>query len=229
MSRRAASSGFRPPRSPEAGHKSDEDRRGKDRRGKRRLGKHPGRGPSDLPLLVESVFFYLYDVGRSVDLDKVASLLPAHPDFGIAKRLESDGPKLTPLGLVLGSLRIPFGNTAAIIINILLAVIAVLVATNLPIKIRRHEEESDEEDLDEEEPLLVTGEESEEQEKEPEKEERKTSAASKMRVAVMEPNELQSSGAGKKAKAPSFANYVPPTRTFASSPIFTSFPASGNS
>ena len=101
MSRRAASSGFRPPRSPEAGHKSDEDRRGKDRRGKRRLGKHPGRGPSDLPLLVESVFFYLYDVGRSVDLDKVASLLPAHPDFGIAKRRDTPASLTLPMPLIL--------------------------------------------------------------------------------------------------------------------------------
>jgi S-DNA-T family DNA segregation ATPase FtsK/SpoIIIE len=110
------------------------------------------------------------------------------------------------LGLVLGSLRVPFGNTVAVILNILLAVIAILVTTNLPIKIRRHKEELDEEELDEEESLIVTGEESQELEKE----EKKTGAESKVRVAVVEPNELRPSSAGKKVKAPSFANYVPP-------------------
>ena len=110
------------------------------------------------------------------------------------------------LGLVLGSLRVPFGNTVAVILNILLAVIAILITMNLPIKIRRRKEELDGEELDEGKSLIVTGEESQESEKE----EKKTDAESKVRVAVVEPHELQPSSAGKKAKAPSFANYVPP-------------------
>ena len=114
------------------------------------------------------------------------------------------------LGRALGALRIPFGNAAAIIINIILAVIAVLVAMNLPIKIKRREEEPDEDEFEEEDSLSVTGDEPEETDDEPEKEEKKTGAENKMRVAVVEPNELPSSGAGKKAKTPSFANYVPP-------------------
>lgn len=50
------------------------------------------------------------------------------------------------LGLVLGSLRFPFGETTAIVINILVLIIAVLVAANAPIKIgwpqRERKEES---------------------------------------------------------------------------------------
>ena len=115
------------------------------------------------------------------------------------------------LGLVLGSLRVPFGNTAAVIINILLAVIAVLVAMNVPIRIKRREDESEEEESDEDEPIIVTGDEPQESAKEPEKEEKRAVSESKMRVAVVEPNELQSASAtGKKPKALSFANYVPP-------------------
>ena len=40
------------------------------------------------------------------------------------------------LGLYLGSLRIPFGNTAAIIFDVFLLIIAILVTVNVPIKIR---------------------------------------------------------------------------------------------
>ncbi len=111
------------------------------------------------------------------------------------------------LGLALGSLRVPFGNTAAIIINVLLAVIAVLVAMNLPIKLRRHEELEEE---PEKKLLVVTGGEPQGTSKEPEKEGKKIGAEDKVRVAVAEPNELQPSGSGKRTKAPSFANYVPP-------------------
>jgi hypothetical protein len=54
-----------------------------------------------VPLLVEAVSFYLYDVGRSVDLDKVAALLPAHPDLGIAKRRDTPASLTLPTPLIL--------------------------------------------------------------------------------------------------------------------------------
>jgi hypothetical protein len=66
---------------------------GRDRRARR-------RGP-DLPLLVEAVFFYLHDVGRSVDLIKVADLVPAHPDLGIAKRRDTPASLTLPTPLIL--------------------------------------------------------------------------------------------------------------------------------
>jgi hypothetical protein len=59
------------------------------------------RASADLPLLVESVFFDLYDVGRSVDLDEVAKLIPAHPDFGMAKRRDTPASLTLPTPLVL--------------------------------------------------------------------------------------------------------------------------------
>jgi hypothetical protein len=108
MSRRAAPGGPRSfprsqdgPRPPEFPVRPEDDRRRKERRGKRRFGKRSGRASSDLPLLVESVFFYLYDVGRGVDLDKVANLLPAHPDFGIAKRRDTPASLTLPTPLIL--------------------------------------------------------------------------------------------------------------------------------
>jgi hypothetical protein len=69
------------------------ERLGRDRRSKR-------HGPN-LPLLVEAVFFYLYDVGRSIDLKKVAALVPAHPDLGIAKRRDTPASLTLPTPLIL--------------------------------------------------------------------------------------------------------------------------------
>jgi hypothetical protein len=106
MGRRTSSGGPRQPRfsgaekrpaTPrgELGHAKDERRAilGRDRRSMR-------RGP-DLPLLVEAVFFYLYDVGRSIDLKMVAALVPAHPDLGIAKRRDTPASLTLPTPLIL--------------------------------------------------------------------------------------------------------------------------------
>ena len=93
-----------------AGDSGRRDRHGgikKERRGHvdRRAG--PGRDRralprgSDLPLLVEAVFFYLYDVGRSIDLKMVAALVPAHPDLGIAKRRDTPASLTLPIPLIL--------------------------------------------------------------------------------------------------------------------------------
>jgi S-DNA-T family DNA segregation ATPase FtsK/SpoIIIE len=114
------------------------------------------------------------------------------------------------LGLILGSLHVPFGTMAAIVIDALLLIIAILVTANVPLKIRRHQNDEEEENKEEEEPIVVTGGGSRVSDKEPGKEEKKTGAENKMSVAVIESNELQQSGAGKKAKILSFANYVPP-------------------
>ena len=114
------------------------------------------------------------------------------------------------LGLILGSLRIPFGTVAAIIIDIILLIIAVLITANVPIRFQRQQEiENDEEENEDEEPIMVTGAETQKLAKEISDGEKKPEE-NKMRVAVVESNELPATGAGKKAKAPSFANYVPP-------------------
>ena len=100
-------------------------------------------------------------------------------------------------GYIFGSLHIPFGNTVAVIIDILLAVIAVLVTMNLPIKLGRREEGPDEDEFEEEDSLPVTGDE----QPEPEKAPKKTGAESKMRVAVVEPDELPLSGAREESES----------------------------
>ena len=74
------------------------ERRRVSRRIARRLDR---RASADQSLLVESVFFNLYDVGRSIDLDKVSKLLPAHPDFGVAKRRDTPASLTLPTPLVL--------------------------------------------------------------------------------------------------------------------------------
>ncbi len=117
------------------------------------------------------------------------------------------------LGLILGSLRIPFGQIAAVIINIFLFIIAVLITSNIPIKTdwfknTNEDEEDDEEDDD----PVITGAEQKATEKTNGKKDKKTSENEEKEseeLSVIEPGELNASK-GKKAKTPVFANYVPP-------------------
>ncbi|MCX7776321.1 MAG: hypothetical protein WHT81_05030 [Rectinemataceae bacterium] len=50
---------------------------------------------------VEIVHLYAYDIGRSIDLKKVASLIPAHHDIGFAKRRDTPVSLTLPKPLVL--------------------------------------------------------------------------------------------------------------------------------
>jgi hypothetical protein len=59
------------------------------------------RAAADRPFLVEFVLFDLYDVGRAVDLERAAALLPAHSDFGPAKRRDTPASLTLPTPLVL--------------------------------------------------------------------------------------------------------------------------------
>jgi hypothetical protein len=108
MPRRASPFGTRPAHGPgpeakrPAPEPSPADRRDRgDRRSHRARGKRGLRPADDQVLLVEAVLFYLYDVGRSVDLSKVAALVPAHPDLGIAKRRDTPASLTLPTPLVL--------------------------------------------------------------------------------------------------------------------------------
>jgi len=51
----------------------------------------------------EIVFFYLYDTGRSIDLKRVATMVPAIPDVDIIKN-KRDTPQslMLPAPLILG-------------------------------------------------------------------------------------------------------------------------------
>lgn len=56
---------------------------------------------ADSVLPVEIVHVYVYDIGRSVDLKKAASLIPAYPDLGFAKRRDTPASLTLPKPLVL--------------------------------------------------------------------------------------------------------------------------------
>ncbi len=111
------------------------------------------------------------------------------------------------LGLVLGSLRTPFGSTAASVINVFILIIAILVTANVPLKVRwpRKEAGEDVEDVPEEKPILVTGEGSTE-EKESPKEDSKDNLEDVSVTHQKEHDETKP----RKFKAPVFKNYVPP-------------------
>ncbi len=105
------------------------------------------------------------------------------------------------LGVILGSLKIPFGNLAAIIINSIIFVSAILVTLNAPLKIKWPEKSAPEGA-----PLLAPVEEKKIAAAEKEQEEKEEE--------IPEPRpEAAKSEPVKKARRtprPSFANYVPP-------------------
>lgn len=113
------------------------------------------------------------------------------------------------LGMVLGSLRIPFGNMAAAIIDGFIFIISILVTANVPLRVKwpeRTERDEEEDGFEEEEELPVTG-----------TEEKKTKAQKgageekeDVQPTVVEPKTMFGLGGGRKTKAPVFVNYVPP-------------------
>jgi S-DNA-T family DNA segregation ATPase FtsK/SpoIIIE len=114
------------------------------------------------------------------------------------------------LGLVFGSLRVPFGVIAATTIDIFILIISVLVTANVPIKVNwpwNNEGEEQEEDI----PLLVTGadEENTPAEKPPKDKEKKSTMPEDLAV-VHAKNGEELGKIKKPAKAPVFVNYVPP-------------------
>jgi S-DNA-T family DNA segregation ATPase FtsK/SpoIIIE len=58
------------------------------------------------------------------------------------------------LGLVLGSLRLPFGETAALVINVLILIVAILITLNVPIRFRRKIKEKN---IEEKMPVITEG------------------------------------------------------------------------
>jgi DNA segregation ATPase FtsK/SpoIIIE, S-DNA-T family len=124
------------------------------------------------------------------------------------------------LGQVLGALRIPFGNTAAIILNVAIAVIALLVTVNTPIRMPWQKDPNAEEDdvpelvvgklKPEEEQAIATASKSnedDEDEKDEDEEEKKTVA--KIKAAEADANAF-AAPILKKLPPQAFKNYVPP-------------------
>jgi S-DNA-T family DNA segregation ATPase FtsK/SpoIIIE len=118
------------------------------------------------------------------------------------------------LGLILGSLRMPFGEIAAAVINIFILMISILVTANVPLKITWPQKKTVEEsEDDDEEELVVTGTEEDvpvkiKAPKEAKvKEEKKEESGELKEIAIAE---SRSDAKPQKMKAQVFANYVPP-------------------
>ena len=116
-------------------------------------------------------------------------------------------------GLVLGSLRTPFGTIAASVINVFILIISILVTANVPFKLRWPAKERDGiEEPEDNEPLLVTGdtepeiEDAEEEDKKSKKAERESEDAEDVSVTHQKDHDDKP----RKFKAPVFKNYVPP-------------------
>ena len=111
------------------------------------------------------------------------------------------------LGWVFGSLQIPFGVTAAGIINFFILVIAVLVTANVPLKLKWPAKDIEEDEEEEEKPILVTG--ADEVEEKTEKTE-KEDEEDKKDVKEVSVTEHKDDPKPHKFKMPVFSNYVPP-------------------
>ncbi len=118
------------------------------------------------------------------------------------------------LGLVFGSLRLPFGTTAAVVLNIAILVIGILITVNIPLKLRRQRK-----DLaagEEGKTLVVTGEEADERQETGGK--GQGTSGEKTKDAETERNaskaEIVENAAlavePKKVSPPKFADYIPP-------------------
>jgi S-DNA-T family DNA segregation ATPase FtsK/SpoIIIE len=121
------------------------------------------------------------------------------------------------LGLVFGSLRVPFGVIAATTIDVFILIISVLVTANVPIKVNwpwnSEDGEEDEEDI----PLLVTGADGEKTTagkaadgKDAKGDKNKNPSAPEDLAVVHAKDGEELAGKIKKAKAPVFTNYIPP-------------------
>ncbi|MEK7110737.1 MAG: DNA translocase FtsK, partial [Patescibacteria group bacterium] len=114
------------------------------------------------------------------------------------------------LGLALGSLKIPFGNAAAVVLNIIILTIAALVTVNAPLRLPRFAfKNKDEGDAE----PVVTGEgktekETKADEKEKRDKEGEGAEDEAPEISIALPTLL--GGRGKKGPAPKFENYVAP-------------------
>jgi S-DNA-T family DNA segregation ATPase FtsK/SpoIIIE len=160
-------------------------------------------------LLFVAVVFFSSERRRMVGTTLLGGALVILSALGFLELVEPTRGGL--LGLVIGSLRISFGTPAAMVIDIVLFVIAILVTANVPLKFRRSVKDEDEEESAGSPVVVVAGDRPKENEtKEPSREESRPEPRSKMNVAVVEAEDLPPASGAKKTKAPSFANYVPP-------------------
>ena len=116
------------------------------------------------------------------------------------------------LGLVFGSLRMPFGKIAASVINIFIFFVAILVTANVPLKFSFTKEDEEEEEKRSEKKPTVTMPNEPEPDGETEKTETGKTAGGPKKPEKLEVIEAKDSKSPKDARAKPavFANYVPP-------------------
>jgi len=127
------------------------------------------------------------------------------------------------LGLILGSLRVPFGKIAAAVIDSFILLISILVTANVPLKVFWPEKKPADEldgsgdDNEEDVPLVVTGTQEEKPIKTKTSPEGKVEAKeddadeSDSKVQIVEPHgDPHADGKARKLRPVVFANYVPP-------------------
>lgn len=117
------------------------------------------------------------------------------------------------LGLILGSLKIPFGEAAAIIVNIVVAVIAMLIATNMPIRIKRFKKDSAENGIASGKDIIIkTADDARATAGKSEEDKNKKAAGESDSAPQAEGYETASHLPGKQRKNPdqNMANYIPP-------------------
>lgn len=123
------------------------------------------------------------------------------------------------IGYILGSLHVPFGNIAAIVIDIFILVISVLVTANVPIKIKWPESSESEEDEEEEKEIIVTGADAPKAVSTKAPAEKPAKESEPEEVLVTHGKDDKDALKGKKFKAPVFANYVPPPLSLLNSDV----------
>lgn len=119
------------------------------------------------------------------------------------------------LGVILGSLRIPFGKIAAMVIDLFILIISIIVTANVPLKFTWPQKSGSADD-DVPEEILVTGTDDEavamkpkEEKAQPEKSKKEGEKAIED-LEVVHQKDDKDLGKSKKIKMPVFANYVPP-------------------
>jgi len=126
------------------------------------------------------------------------------------------------LGLILGSLKFPFGNVAAVIINIFIFIAAILVTTNIPLKIKLFNKKEEDEDYNEneesedEKKVLITGADQQSIKKTnkeeilSEKNQKENNSEETAQAPEIAETKDLNSAKNKKIKPQTFVNYVPP-------------------
>ena len=166
-------------------------------------------------LLFAAVVFLFSEKKKFVGITLLGALLLILSVLGLIELFSPKNGGL--LGLVLGSLQFPFGQIAAVIINIFTVVIAILITANIPLKTdwfkkAENEDENDEDENEDEDPIITGSEQKTATEKTNDKKDKKSSEEDEKDEedsSVIHPEESNTSK-GKRAKAPIFANYVPP-------------------